>query len=152
MTKSQNAKDEQQKDLCITSEQLTEQWKKGELPSGWYWVEGCRAEGIYAYTSEYLNNIYRLRNGERIIEQVPSYEEWEKLNNACHELEKETACLTVDNVNLKKWCEEFNALEVAKENAKLKELLNKWLPEFDCYHDSLTSQFCREARELLGES
>ena len=29
MTKSQNTKNEQQKDLCITSEQLTEQWKKG---------------------------------------------------------------------------------------------------------------------------
>lgn len=32
MTKSQNTKNEQLKDLCITSEQLTEQWKKGELP------------------------------------------------------------------------------------------------------------------------
>ena len=56
---------------------LTEQWKKGELPSGWYWVEGSRAEGIYAYTAEYLNNMYRPRNGDRIIEQVPSYEEWQ---------------------------------------------------------------------------
>ena len=32
MTKSQNTKNEQQKDLCITSEQLTEQWKKGDPP------------------------------------------------------------------------------------------------------------------------
>ena len=39
MTKSQNTKNEQQKDLCITSEQLTEQWKKGELPYGRYYVE-----------------------------------------------------------------------------------------------------------------
>ena len=53
---------------------LTEKWKKGELPAGWYWVEGNRAEGIYAYTAEYLNNLYRPRNGEKIIEQVPSYE------------------------------------------------------------------------------
>ena len=30
MTKSQNTKNEQQKDLCITSEQLTEQWKASE--------------------------------------------------------------------------------------------------------------------------
>ena len=56
---------------------LTDKWKKGELPSGWYWVEGCRAEGIYAYTAEYLNNMYRPRNSERIIEQVPSYEKWQ---------------------------------------------------------------------------
>ena len=76
MTKSQNTKNEQQKDLCITSEQLTEQWKKGELPEGWYYVKGSKSEGIYAYTAEYLNNMYRPRNGEIIIEQVPSYEEW----------------------------------------------------------------------------
>lgn len=58
---------------------LTEQWKKGELPSGWYWVEGSRAEGIYAYTAEYLNNMYRPRNSEKIIVPVPSYEEWQQL-------------------------------------------------------------------------
>ena len=56
---------------------LTDKWKKGELPNGWYWVEGSRAEGIYAYTAEYLNNMYRPRNGEKIIEQVPSYDEWQ---------------------------------------------------------------------------
>ena len=75
---------------------LTEKWKKGELPAGWYWVEGNRAEGIYAYTAEYLNNLYRPRNGEKIIEQVPSYEivnsltkENQQLNEllkACREL------------------------------------------------------------------
>lgn len=37
------------------------------------------------------------------------------------------------------------------ENEQLKELLEKWLPEFDCYHDTLTSQFCKEARQVLGE-
>jgi hypothetical protein len=57
---------------------LTEQWQKGELPEGWYYIEGNRAEGIYAYTAEYLNNMYRPRNGERIITKVPSYEEWKK--------------------------------------------------------------------------
>ena len=75
MTKSQNTKNEQQKDLCITSEQLTEQWKKGELPNGWYWVKRIKSEGIYAYTAEYLNNMYRPRNGERIIAPDPTFEE-----------------------------------------------------------------------------
>ena len=56
---------------------LTDKWKKGELPEGWYYVKGNRAESIYAYTAEYLNNMYRPRNGEKIIEQVPSYEEWQ---------------------------------------------------------------------------
>lgn len=46
---------------------LTEKWRKGELPEGWYYVKGNRAEGIYAYTAEYLNNMYRPRNGEKLL-------------------------------------------------------------------------------------
>ena len=102
MTKSQNTENEQQKDLCITSEQLTEQWKKGELPNGWYWVKGIKAEGIYAYTAEYLNNMYRPRNGEIIIEQVPSYEEWQASYNCM--LENEV--LRLKNAQLKELLKE----------------------------------------------
>ena len=115
MTKSQNTKNEQQKDLCITSEQLTEQWKQGELPEGWYYVKGNRAEGIYAYTAEYLNNMYRPINGEIIIEQVPSYEEWQA---------SETSIA-------------YN--ELLEENTKLKELLRECRPalvRFVSYDDS----------------
>ena len=102
MTKSQNTKNEQQKDLCITSEQLTEQWKKGELPNGWYWVKGIKSEGIYAYTAEYLNNMYRPINGEIIIEQVPSYEEWQASYNCM--LENEV--LQLKNAQLKELLKE----------------------------------------------
>ena len=107
--KSLNTKNEQQKDMCITSEQLTEQWKKGELPEGWYYIEGNRAEGIYAYTAEYLNNMYRPRNGERIITKVPSYEQWQaKLeeNTKLKELLKEcreVVEFTKTIVNKHKW-------------------------------------------------
>ena len=102
MTKSQNTKNEQQKDLCITSEQLTEKWKKGELPNGWYWVKGIKSEGIYAYTAEYLNNMYRPINGEIIIEQVPSYEEWQASYNCM--LENEV--LRLKNAQLKELLKE----------------------------------------------
>ena len=102
MTKSQNTKNEQQKDLCITSEQLKKKKKKGELPNGWYWVKGIKAEGIYAYTAEYLNNMYRPRNGEIIIEQVPSYEEWQASYNCM--LENEV--LRLKNTQLKELLEE----------------------------------------------
>ena len=44
MTKSQNTKNEQQKDLCITSEQLTEQWKKAN----------CQTERIICKIDEVL--------------------------------------------------------------------------------------------------
>lgn len=112
---------------------LTEQWKKGELPSGWYWVEGSRAEGIYAYTAEYLNNMYRPRNSERIVEQVPSYNEWDKLNNACHNLEKETACLTVDIVKLKEL---------------LKECRDKWV----CYKPYDRDQLLKRIDKILANN
>lgn len=81
------------------SKTLTDKWKKGELPSGWYWVKGVRAEGIYAYTSEYLNNIDRPADGEKIVEKVPSYEEWQaKLeeNTKLKELLKECVELMGD--------------------------------------------------------
>ena len=106
MTKSQNTKNEQQKDLCITSEQLTQQWKKGELPNGWYWVKGIKSEGIYAYTAEYLNNMYRPRNGEIIIEQVPSYEEWQKHRKTLLKTQEKNCDLEIINTQLKELLKE----------------------------------------------
>ena len=137
MTKSQNTKNEQQKDLCITSEQLTEQWRKGELPNGWYWVKGIIAEGIYAYTAEYLNNMYRPRNGEIIIEQVPSYEEWqasEKYNKHLEEVIK-----TYERKDKQATETSIAYNELLEENTKLKELLRECRPalvRFVSYDDS----------------
>ena len=127
MTKSQNTKNEQQKDLCITSEQLTEQWKKGELPGGWYYVKGSKSECIYAYTAEYLNNMYRPRNGERIIEQVPSYEQWQASYNCM--LENEVLRL---------------------KNAHLKELLKDCIPYFNALVEKrLKLEYIPQVYELL---
>lgn len=137
MTKSQNTKNEQQKDLCITSEQLTEQWKKGKLSEGWYWVEGSRAEGIYAYTAEYLNNMYRPRNGEKIIEQVPSYEKFDNIikcylcaHEKANRFEKENQKLK-ENIHSMLFTDDViqNRYDKAiQENAQLKELLEECSP------------------------
>ena len=82
MTKSQNTKNEQQKDLCITSEQLTEQWKKGELPYAEYYIK--------LGGGEYTNDVWDIdgwqsfnKKGDVVVEvlaPVPSYEEWQALN------------------------------------------------------------------------
>jgi len=98
---------------------LTEKWKKGELPCGWYYVKGNRAEGIYAYTAEYLNNMYRPRNGEKIIEQVPSYDEWQQLK----ELLKE--CLE----NITNSWDSFIDIAAGGETAELIEKINQVLGE-----------------------
>ena len=131
MTKSQNTKNEQQKDLCITSEQLTEQWKQGELPEGWYYVKGSKSEGIYAYTAEYLNNMYRPRNGERIIEQVPSYEQWQKHRKTLLKTQEKNCDIEIINAQLKELLKQcrpalvrFVAYDDSEENARIL-LMNK---------------------------
>lgn len=78
---------------------LTEQWKKGELEQGEYW---CKIT-----ESPYVERVYLPCCDDIILEvlaPVPTYEKWQQL---------------------RKFLEEFNALEVAEENQQLKELLRE---------------------------
>lgn len=123
---------------------LTEQWKKGELPSGWYFVKGSRAEGIYSYTAEYLNNTYRPGNSERIIEQVPSYEQWQaKLeeNAQLKEYERIVASYYMKPIDYETACETVNKLLDEKkafkeENTQLKTEYEKECRRADELEDS----------------
>lgn len=81
---------------------LTEQWKKGELPDGMYYMENT--SGIIGMVGH--SKVFPCYNVKQILASVPSYEEWQQL---------------------RKWCEEFNALDVAKENQQLKTLLKEWM-------------------------
>lgn len=99
LQKTENLANENSKDL-------TQQWKQGELPEGWYYVKGNRAEGIYAYTAEYLNNMYRPINGEIIIEQVPSYEEWQKHRKTLLKTQEKNCDLEIINIQLKELLKE----------------------------------------------
>lgn len=99
---------------------LTEQLKKGEL-TGNYWCEITESpypEQVYLPSCDSDIII-------KVLAPVPAFEEWKELNNACHELEKENACLIVDNVNLKEY-----ALKVSNENEQLKELLERYKQVF----------------------
>ena len=90
---AQNTKNEQQKDLCITSEQLTEQWKKGE---GLYWV---KHDGVI----NILDNLeISLTNVEQILGEVPSYDEWQASYNCMAENE----VLRLKNAQLKELLKE----------------------------------------------
>lgn len=119
------------------SQHLTQQWKDGKLPAGWYWVKGIRAEGIYAYTAEYLNNMYRPRNGERIIEQVPSYEQWQKHRKTLLKTQEKNCDLEIINTQLKELLKD--CVEYVKKD----------------YGDYLTytqSAIYQEINQALGES
>lgn len=82
---------------------LTEQWRKGELKFGAYYVNRLEEHRVWLYndrskTPESQHEIYE------ILAPVPAYDEWQQLH---------------------KFLEEFNALEVAKENQQLKELIKE---------------------------
>jgi hypothetical protein len=94
---------------------LTEQWKKGELPEGYYYVKD--GENMIA---EYLDG-YFYNNGEpmtsfsggvdEVLAPVPSYDEWKAAQEQLH---KEGI-----------WYTEISHKKVLKENAELKELLKE---------------------------
>lgn len=115
---------------------LTEQWKKGELESGYYYIVVKQVEfpnRIDFYNSSpkvwsyHSNDVVK-----EVLAPVPSYEEWQKLidtndtifrqikdiNSENYELEKQ-------NKQLRKFLEEFNALDVVKENKQLKAQIAK---------------------------
>ena len=130
MTKSQNTKNEQQKDLCITSEQLTEQWKKGELPYGRYYVELAyngnsiiMAEYWWDKTLTLDDHKYSREEVKRILAPVPSYEEWqasEKYNKHLEEVIK-----TYERKDKQATETSIAYNELAKENEELKEILER---------------------------
>jgi hypothetical protein len=89
---------------------LTEQWKKGKLPEGYYYVKD--GENMIA---EYLDG-YFYNNGEpmtsfnggvdEVLAPVPSYEELQNMNKAVNE------CMAAN-------------IKLVEQNAQLKELLKE---------------------------
>lgn len=79
MTKSQNTK----KDLCITSEQLTEQWKKNELPEGHYYIKTHNETTIDEYIQWYKDHgipsekSFAYFNIQQVLAPVPTFDEWQ---------------------------------------------------------------------------
>lgn len=126
---TQNMKNEQQKDLCITSEQLTEQWKKGELPEGFYYAKCPWCDEV---DIRYIHN--GVDDYEDIIMPVPTYEEWKALNEQNAQPKEQINKCYLDAINrgtanAVKAVKEFGMPERIKElveqNTQLKELLKE---------------------------
>lgn len=107
------------KDNNVPSKSLTEQWKKGEL-KGEYYIETndgkqyiCELQTKSGVKNKLLpfaknfNGYVTNKSVAEVLAPVPSYEEWQQM---------------------KAFCEEFNALDVAQENKRLKELLKECSP------------------------
>lgn len=90
---------------------LTEKWKKGELPEGWYYINSSYyANGSLMWCENGIfiasDNVVPTERITEVLELVPSYEEYLSLTYAKEEDEKIIA-------------------EYEAENAKLKELLKE---------------------------
>lgn len=122
MTKSQNAKNEQQNDLCITSEQLTKQWKKGELPDGWYYVKDKRD----IIRIDYFADVWDYTDVDEVNEvlaEVPSYEEWQTSEKYNKYLEEKIKIYERKDKQATETSIAYN--ELLEENAILKRLLEE---------------------------
>lgn len=111
MTKSQNTK----------SEQLTEQWEKGELPEGWYWVDYYSIDG--AVMLEYIpqHNGFGYEEKEQVqavLAEVPSYDELQNMNKAVNECMAANIKLVEQNAQLKELLKEMRD-SIAKSQLKL---------------------------------
>lgn len=95
---------------------LTEQWQKGELPDGEYYVENNNREIGRLGWSEFAG----WYNIKKVLAKVPSYEEYERLNWYAGNGVEENDKLKTEN----KWySEQLN--EAVKKIDKLKELLKE---------------------------
>ena len=150
---------------------LTERWKSGELEEGNYYIKDKYGNFIIA---QYLPDYdYDHQDGhcfdgyswyglgfdyddleqdsvKEVLAPVPSYEEYSRLEwyagcgpDIIVELNKE-------NRQLRKWCEEFNALDVAKENQKLKELLKECRKEYTGEKEYTDTQIVDMIDEVLN--
>lgn len=112
MTNSQNIKNEQQKDLCITSEQLTEQWKKGELPEGHYYIKTHSETNIDEYIQWYKDHgipsekSFAYFNVQQVLAQVPPYEVYKELIDGRKLLREHIKDITNENAQLKELLKE----------------------------------------------
>lgn len=90
---------------------LTELWKKGELPEGWYYVKDIHNKVRLDRYFKETDNFEYLEDWEvgEVLAQVPSYEEYQKF---------------LSDQLAKNEGEEINA-ELQAENKQLKDLLKE---------------------------
>ena len=137
----------QTNNLACNKISLTEQWKKGELPEGFYYVN----DGVEVTIDYYLCDYWERHFGwdiQQIIAPVPSYDELQNMNEAVNECMAANIKLVEQNKQLKEQINKYyldvinrgtaNAVKAVKEfgmperikelveqNAQLKELLKR---------------------------
>lgn len=129
---------------------LTEQWKKGKLPSGLYWVDYYSVDG--AVMLEYIpqHNGFGYEEKElvqAVLAPVPSYEEWQANEKYNKHLEEVIKIYERKDKQATETSIAYN--ELLEENEKLKMLLKRardlirqidWCESFYAYNDGLDEE------------
>lgn len=110
---------------------LTEQWKKGELEVGEYYLrykDGTIDREYYDYANVYDLMVEKGFSTEgcdisEVLAPVPSYEEWQELKEASDGLSK----LMFKSLMNRFVKADEEREKLAEENQQLKELLKKWM-------------------------
>ncbi|MBQ7284671.1 MAG: hypothetical protein IJW72_00245 [Alphaproteobacteria bacterium] len=79
---------------------LTEQWKKGKLDHGWYYIKYRGAYKTDQWQGYYWENSWN-ENVEEVIAPVPSYDDWVYLHKARNDAHEIVESLTQENQQLK---------------------------------------------------
>ena len=111
---------------------LTEQWKKGELPSGYYYVKnefGNIFPSDYSEDYDYISDrvikdfFTEVSEIKEVLEPVPSYEEWQASEKYNKHLEEKIKIYERKEKQATETSISYN--ELVEENTKLKELLKE---------------------------
>lgn len=132
---------------------LTEQWKKGELPAGRYWVK-YRSGRIDDWDLLGGKTIETKPEIVEVLAPVPSYEEWQELKEASDGL---------SNLMFKSLMNRFIKADeerekLAEENKQLKELLKEWVQfeieenpnDFTVISERM-SELANKTKQAIGE-
>ena len=93
---------------------LTEQWKKGERPEGYYYIKlpSGKMEIISHDSFQYLES-ETIKNKTEVLAPVPSYEDWQELNKQRNQFIRDIKDLA----------------HIQEENQRLKDVISKMCME-----------------------
>lgn len=115
---------------------LTQDWKDGKLPAGWYYIKIADIVFIDFFEGKVWKN-KKDEYIDEVLAPVPSYDEWQASENYIDYLKQ---CISVYESKDKQATEISIAYnELLEENTKLKELLEECRPalvRFVSYDDS----------------
>ena len=97
---------------------LTEQWKKGELPNNWYYVRTTNGIEKWEYIKQSHGfGYYETEWVLEVLAPVPTYEELQNINKSVNDLMASNIKLVEENTQLKELLK-----EVLRHELSLKEI------------------------------